>query len=122
MISYTNFIYHLGEFNGSDLLEFQSCDLPERRKFSDSTSLYVDDAAFYFYLETLFQEIVSTFDMFENCHITKKQWHQIMVLDVPSIFDVDRTELELIQQTLTCIDRWVTENVPEDGSFLVLGI
>ena len=122
MISCTNFIYHLGEFNGSDLLEFQSCDLPERNKFQDFHSLYVEDTAFYWYLECLFQEIVTGFDMFGDTRITKKQWHEIMALDVPSLFDADRSELERIQQTLTEIDLWVTENVSESGSFLVLGV
>ena len=117
-----NYIYHLGEFSGSDLIEFQSCDLPERRKFSDPVSLYVDDAAFYFYLETLFQEVVSDFDMFEDTIITRNQWHQITLLNPSSLLNIDADELQLIQKTLSGIDRWVAENVSEGGSFLVIGV
>ncbi len=117
-----NYIYHLDEFSGSDMIEFQSCDLPERRKFSDPASLYVEDTVFYFYLETLFQKVVSDFDMFDYTVITRNQWHLIMLLDLSSLLDIDTDELQLIQRTLSGIDCWVAENVSEGGSFLVMGV
>jgi len=121
-VYHDNFVYHLGEFNGSDMLELQSCDYPEQDKFHDPRSIYVEDTAFYWYLSGLFRAIVKDFDMFESTFVSKKQWHQITQLDVPALLDVDECKIDLIQKTLAEIDHWVDANVSDNGSFLVIGV
>lgn len=69
-----------GEFSGSDYLEFRKGNSGAGRKFLRQDSLYVLDSAFFFFLERIFREIITSFDMFEDrlqiypsiiCHI---QW------------------------------------------------
>ena len=47
----SEYVFRLGEFNGSDMLEFQHKKQPvSEKKFWDPDSLYLEDAAFYFFL------------------------------------------------------------------------
>ena len=60
------YVCKLGEFSGSDYLEFRKGNSGAGRKFLRQDSLYVLDSAFFFFLERIFREIITFFDMFET--------------------------------------------------------
>ena len=53
------YVCKLGEFSGSDYLEFRKGNSGAGRKFLRQDSLYVLDSAFFFFLERIFREIIS---------------------------------------------------------------
>lgn len=114
------YVFKLGEFSGSDILEFRKKDAGAARKFVRQDSLYVLDNAFYFFLESIFQEVVVSFDMFESTYVTKEEWKKIMNLDISEI--VCSKFVNEAKETLSAIDRWVTEEIGENEGFIVIGV
>ena len=53
------YVCKLGEFSGSDYLEFRKGNSGAGRKFLRQDSLYVLDSEFFFFLERIFREIIS---------------------------------------------------------------
>ena len=116
----TQYIYRLGEFTGSCLLELRVGTDTEVPKFSRADSLYILDDAFYQVLEPLFRLVVQDFDMFENTVIDKFQWKKIRELDIEAYVKAD-----FVQETagmLAEIDQWVTAHIPDGSAFLVIGV
>ncbi len=114
------YVFHLGEFGGSALLEFRKGNNHKERKFSNSDSLYVSDDAFFFFLEYLFRHVVSTFDMFEDTCISKKQWSDVMRLSIPDLLNGKFADEAM--KTLETINGWVEEHVADDEEFIVIGV
>lgn len=114
------YVYTLGEFRGSDFLEFRKGNSAAGRKFLRQDSLYVLDNAFFFFLECILQETISAFDMFEDTCVTREEWQEIMHLNiseiVPSEFVKDATK------TVSIINRWVTEEIAENEKFVIIGL
>ena len=79
------YVCKLGEFSGSDYLEFRKGNSGAGRKFLRQDSLYVLDSAFFFFLERIFREIITSFDMFEDTCVTRREWQEIMHLNIPEI-------------------------------------
>lgn len=116
----TQYIYRLGEFKGSCLLELRVGTDTTVSKFSRTDSLYILDDAFYQVLEPLFRLVVQDFDMFEDTVIDKRQWEKIRELDIAAYVKAD-----FVQETagmLAEIDQWVTAHIPDGGAFLVIGV
>jgi hypothetical protein len=115
------YIFQLGEFSGSDLLEFRKGNDRNERKFQRADSLYVLDDAFFFFLESIIMAAVPEFDMFEDTYISKQQWHSVMQLDIaPFICSKD---IEVAYETLKVIDSWVESSIKaDDEGFIVLGV
>lgn len=116
----TQYIYRLGEFTGSCLLELRAGTDTAAPKFSRTDSLYILDDAFYRVLEPLFRSVVQDFDMFEDTVIDKRQWEKIRELDIAACVQAD-----FVQETagmLAEIDQWVTTHIPDRGAFLVIGV
>ena len=116
----TQYIYRLGEFTGSCLLELRVGTDTAVPKFSRTDSLYILDDAFYQVLEPLFRLVVQDFDMFEDTVIDKFQWKKIRELDIEAYVKAD-----FVQETagmLAEIDQWVTAHIPDGGAFLVIGV
>ena len=117
----SRYVFHLGEFNGSDMLEFQlEKQHGSEGKFRDSDSLYVEDVAFYFFLEDIFKEVVLDFDVFEDTAIEKSQWEKIMQLNC--LRYAGNIDAQLIVDTLNEINEWVNRFIPDDGCFVVMGV
>lgn len=116
----TDYIYRLGEFSGSDLLELRRIDFYKERKFLRSDSLYIDDTVFFHFLEGVFCMVVDTFDMYEDTVITKDQWRQIMALDISTI--IESEDLEMVREVLRDIDAWVEDTIKENDAFIVMGV
>ena len=114
------YVFKLGEFSGSDCLEFRKGNANAGGKFLRQDSLYVLDDAFFFFLENTFKEIVAAFDMFEDTCITKNQWQKIMHLSIPEI--VRPEFVNEARETLAAIDCWVEDEVGEDKEFIVIGV
>ena len=68
------YVYKLGEFSSSDYLEFRKGNSGAGRKFLRQDSLYVLDNAFYFFLESAFQKVFVSFDMFEDTSVTRGEF------------------------------------------------
>lgn len=116
----SNFIFQLGDFNGSDYLELRKGHNLSERKFTRSDSLYILDDAFYFFLEAVFCEVVADFDMFEETYISKSQWEGILHLDLTDV--VDSADYDLVTKTLNDINDWV-KTIPDGVSgFTVIGV
>ena len=77
------YVYKLGEFSGSDYLEFRKGNSGAGRKILRQDSLYVLDNAFYFFLESAFQKVFVSFDMFEDTSVTRGEWRKMMQLNIP---------------------------------------
>ena len=117
----SEYVFHLGEFNGSDMLEFQHKKQPvSEKKFWNPDSLYVEDAAFYFFLEDIFKEVVPDFDMFEHTVVEKSQWKEIMQLDHSKW--AGNIDAQTITDTMNEINEWVKHFIPDDEAFFVLGV
>lgn len=115
-----NFIFKLGNFNGSEYLELREGRDLSDRKFTRTDSLYILDDAFYCFLEAVFSEVVADFDMFENIYISKSQWEGILHLDLTDV--VDSTDYDLAAKTLNDINDWV-KTIPDSVSgFTVIGV
>ena len=114
------YVCKLGEFSGSDYLEFRKGNSGAGRKFLRQDSLYVLDGAFFFFLERIFREIITSFDMFENTCVTRREWQEIMYLNIPEI--VPSEFVNEAMETLSAIDRWVTEEIGENEEFIVIGV
>ena len=114
------YVYKLGEFSGSDYLEFRKGNSGAGRKFLRQDSLYVLDSAFFFFLERIFREIITFFDMFEDTCVTRREWQKIMHLNIPEI--VPSEFVNEAMETLSAIDRWVTEEIGENEEFIVIGV
>lgn len=80
------YVYKLGEFSGSDYLEFRKGNSGAGRKFLRQDSLYVLDNAFYFFLESAFQKVFVSFDMFEDTSVTRGEWRKMMQLNIQKPF------------------------------------
>ena len=115
-----HYIYRLGEFEGSDLLEFRAGADRAERKFLRQDSLYVLDVAFWFGLEAVFREVEPCFDMFEDTVITKRQWREMTRLDLNEI--LDEAFVREIAETIHGINEWVEATIPDGGKFLVIGV
>ena len=100
-----------GEFSGSDYLEFRKGNSGAGRKFLRQDSLYVLDSAFFFF---------TFFDMFEDTCVTRREWQEIMLLNIPEI--VPSEFVNEAMETLSAIDRWVTEEIGENEEFIVIGV
>ena len=111
------YVCKLGEFSGSDYLEFRKGNSGAGRKFLRQDSLYVLDSAFFFFLERIFREIITSFDMFEDTCVTRREWQEIMHLNIPEI--VPSEFVNEAMETLSAIDRWVTEEIGENEEFIV---
>ena len=114
------YVCKLGEFSGSDYLEFRKGNSGAGRKFLRQDSLYVLDSAFFFFLERIFRENISAFDMFEDTCVTRKEWQEIMHRNMPEI--VPSEFVNEAKETVSAIDRWVTEEVGENEEFIVIGV
>ena len=114
------YVFKLGEFSGSDLLEFRKGNSDAGRKFLRQDSLYVLDNAFFFFLESMFQEVIPSFDMFEDTCVTKKEWQEIMQLNISE--NVCPEFVNEVEETISAIDRWVTEELGENEEFIVIGV
>lgn len=114
------YVYKLGEFSGSDYLKFRKGNSGASRKFLRQDSLYVLDNAFYFFLASAFQKVSVSFDMFEDTSVTRGEWRKMMQLNIPETvlpeFVSDGKE------TISAIDRWVTEEIGENEEFIVIGV
>ena len=80
------YVYKLGEFSSSDYLEFRKENSGAGRKFLRQDSLYVLDNAFYFFLESAFQKVFVSFDMFEDTSVTRGEWRKMMQLHIQKPF------------------------------------
>ena len=114
------YVCKLGEFSGSDYLEFRKGNSGAGRKFLRQDSLYVLDSAFFFFLERIFREIITSFDMFEDTCVTRREWQEIMHLNIPEI--VPSEFVNEAMETLSAIDRWVAEEIGENEEFIVIGV
>ena len=114
------YVCKLGEFSGSDYLEFRKGNSGAGRKFLRQDSLYVLDSSFSFFLERIFREIITSFDMFEDTCVTRREWKEIMHLNIPEI--VPSEFVNEAMETLSAIDRWVTEEIGENEEFIVIGV
>ena len=114
------YVCKLGEFSGSDYLKFRKGNSGASRKFLRQDSLYVLDNAFYFFLGSAFQKVSVSFDMFEDTSVTRGEWRKMMQLNIPETvlpeFASDAKE------TISAIDRWVTEEIGENEEFIVIGV
>ena len=114
------YVYKLGEFSGSDYFEFRKGNSGTGRKFLRQDSLYVLDNAFFFFLERIFQENISAFDMFEDTCVTRREWQEIMHLSISEI--VPSEFVNEAKETVSAIDRWVTEEIGESEEFIIIGV
>lgn len=114
------YVCKFGGFSGSDSLEFRKGNSGAGRKFLRQDSLYVLDSAFFFFLERIFREIITSFDMFEDTCVTRREWQEIMHLNIPEI--VPSEFVNEAMETLSAIDRWVTEEIGENEEFIVIGV
>lgn len=114
------YVYKLGEFSGSDYLEFRKASSGADRKFLRQDSLYVLDNAFYFFLESAFQEVIASFDMFEDTSVTRGEWQKMMQLNIPEV--VLPEFVSDAEETMSAIDRWVTEEIGETEEFIIIGV
>lgn len=116
----SEYAFQLGEFSGSEYLELRKGSAHEGRKFLKQDSLYVLDNAFFFFLESIFKEVVAAFDMFEDTCITKNQWQEIMLLSIPDIVHPDF--INEAEKTLVAINRWVEEKIGDGEEFIIIGV
>lgn len=114
------YVYKLGEFSGSDYLEFRKGNSGAGRKFLRQDSLYVLDNAFYFFLKSAFQKVFVSFDMFEDTSVTRGEWRKMMQLNIPET--VLPGFVSDAKETISAIDRWVTEEIGENEEFIVIGV
>lgn len=114
------YVFKLGEFSGSNYLEFRKGNSVVGGKFLRQDSLYVLDDAFFFFLESIFKETISTFDMFEDTCITRREWQKIMQLRISKI--VRPEFVNEAEETVFTIDRWITEDIGEDEDFVIIGV
>ena len=112
------YVFKLGEFRGSDFLEFRKGNTKAGKKFLRQDSLYVLDNAFFFFLEGIFQEVVASFDMFGDTYITREQWQEITRLSIPEIICPEFADE--VKETASAIDRWIKEEAVEE--FVVIGV
>ena len=68
------YVYKLGEFSGSDYLEFRKGNSGASRKFLRQDSLYVQDNAFNFIMTSAIQKVSVSIDMFEDTSVTRGEW------------------------------------------------
>ena len=71
-------------------------------------------------LERIFREIITFFDMFEDTCVTRREWQEIMHLNIPEI--VPSKFVNEAKETVSAIDRWVTEEIGENEEFIVIGV
>lgn len=116
----SNFIFQLGDFNGSDYLELRKGHNLSERKFTRSDSLYILDDAFYFFSEAVFCEVVADFDMFEETYIPNSQWEDIMNLDLKEV--VALKYFNVVTNTLNAINNWVNATPNSESGFTVIGV
>lgn len=114
------YVYKLGEFSGSDYLKFRKGNSGSGRKFLRQDSLYVLDNTFYFFLESAFQKVFVSFDMFEDTSVTRGEWRKMMQLNIPET--VLPEFVSDAKETISAIDRWVTEEIGENEEFIVIGV
>lgn len=86
--------------------------------FFDKT--FVLDNAFYFFLESAFQKVFVSFDMFEDTSVTRGEWRKMMQLNIPET--VLPEFVSDAKETISAIDRWVTEEIGENEEFIVIGV
>ncbi len=58
--------------------------------------------------------------MFEDTCVTRREWQEIMYLNIPEI--VPSEFVNEAMETLSAIDRWVTEEIGENEEFIVIGV
>lgn len=114
------YVYKLGEFSGSDYLKFRKGNFGAGRKFLRQDSLFVLDNAFYFFLESAFQKVFVSFDMFEDTSVTRGEWRKMMHLNIPETILPEF--VSDAKETISAIDRWVTEEIGENEEFIVIGV
>lgn len=114
------FVFKLGEFSGSNFLEFQKKSAGTEKKFYRQDSLYVLDDAFFQFLELIFREVIDTFDMFEDTCVSKSDWQKIMCLNISEIILPEF--VDMVKETLCAIDRWVQEEIGEGEEFIAIGV
>ena len=85
-----------------------------------STRLFVLDNAFYFFLESAFQKVFVSFDMFEDTSVTRGEWRKMMHLNIPET--VLPEFVSDAKKTISAINRWVTEEIGENEEFIVIGV
>lgn len=68
----------------------------------------------------IFREIITSFDMFEDTCVTRREWQEIMHLNIPEI--VPSEFVNEAMETLSAIDRWVAEEIGENEEFIVIGV
>lgn len=113
-------VFKLGEFSGSDCLEFRKGNANAGRKFLRQDSLYVLDDAFSFFLESLFQKVIPAFNMFEDTYVTRSEWQKVMQLNIlETVLPEFVTEAE---ETLAAIDRWIATEIGETEGFRIIGV
>lgn len=114
------YVYKLGEFSGSDYLKSRKGNSGAGRKFLRQDSLYVLDNVFYFFLESAFQKVFVSFDMFEDTSVTRGEWRKMMQLNIPET--VLPEFVSDAKETISAINRWVTEEIGENEEFIVIGV
>lgn len=93
------YVYKLGEFSGSDYLEFRKGNSGSGRKFLRQDSLYVLTTRFTF---------------------SWKAHFKMMQLNIPET--VLPEFVSDAKETISAIDRWVTEEIGENKEFIVIGV
>lgn len=114
------YVFRPGACSGSDHLQFRKKDARAGEEPPRQDALYVLDMAFFFFLESIFKEVIATFDMFEDTCITRKQWQSIARLNIPEI--VPPEFVHEARETVSSIDHWVQEEIGEDEEFIVIGV
>lgn len=115
------YIIPFDELSGTDHLQIRKGDNRGGQALSLQESLYVSDDAFYLFLELIFRKVVPHFDMFENTCITRKQWDDIMRLNISDFAEI-RKERIAAAKTLGAIHCWVNEHIADGEVFTIIGV
>ena len=63
----------------------------------------------HFFLESAFQKVFVSFDMFEDTSVTRGEWRKLMQLNIPET--VLPEFVSDAKETISAIDRWVTGEI-----------
>lgn len=114
------YVFHSGKPDGSDWVEFRKGSVRDESAFLRTDSLYVSDNAFFFFLEAIIKEVIPSFDMFQETCMVKRQWDEIMELNIAEI--IDASVLKDAQVTLKAIHCWIECHIGDDEEFTIIGV
>lgn len=75
---------------------------------------------FTFSWKVHFKKVFVSFDMFEDTSVTRGEWRKMMQLNIPET--VLPEFVSDAKETISAIDRWVTEEIGENEEFIVIGV